>query len=124
MRQEAKTWWEQAKSDLKTAHHSFDAKDFDWSCFQAQQSVEKAFKALYLQEFAELRKVHDLVFLAQKLQVPSDYIPFCAWLNKVYVMARYPDASDIIPAKKFSREDAKKAIEVATTILQWLEKKL
>ncbi len=118
------SWWDQANEDLKAAKDSLKTRHYAWASFQAQQAAEKGLKALSIKEFKELRKVHDLIFLAQKLNFPSEYIPLCAWLNKAYVQARYPEDSDKIPANKFSPKDAEKAIEIATKILQWLEKKL
>ncbi len=106
MKEESRYWFEQAQSDLRASQHSLVSRDFDWSCFQAQQAVEKSFKSLYLERFADLKKVHDLVFLAQKLYVPVEYIEFCVWLNKVYIEARYPDVGGLIPAKRFSEDDS------------------
>ena len=50
--------------------------------------------------------------------------PECIKLNKVYVETRYPDAGDVIPAKKFSKEDAAAFVNLAEEILSWLKKKL
>lgn len=100
MNGEVKDWWLQAQSDLKAAHNSINSGNFDWACFQAQQAAEKALKALYLKKFKELRKVHDLVFLARKLQLPKNLSDYCVRLNKVYVETRYP-AYGKIPAQNF-----------------------
>ena len=71
---EAEHWWKQAMSDLKAADHSLLSKDFDWSCFQSQQAVEKALKAVYIKKFKELKWVHDLTFLGKKLELPENLI--------------------------------------------------
>ena len=60
MKKEVDNWLRQAQSDLIAAGNSLKSKNYDWSCFQAQQAAEKALKALYLQTFKEIRKVHDL----------------------------------------------------------------
>jgi HEPN domain-containing protein len=98
MKEESKYWFEQAQSDLRASKHSLISRDFDWSCFQAQQAVEKSLKAIYLKKFEDLKKVHDLVFLAQKLHLPIEYIDLCVWFNRVYIEARYPDMSGVIPS--------------------------
>ena len=124
MQIEIKNWLDQAKKDLNAARHSLNSKNFDWASFQAQQAAEKALKALYIKTYNELRKVHDLVLLARKLGLPTDLIEFCVKLNKVYIETRYPDASGIIPALKFSYADGQKSIEMASNLLQWIEKQL
>jgi len=124
MKLEVKNWWEQAESDLNAAKNSISTKSFDWACFQAQQAVEKGLKSIYLKKFNVIRKVHDLFFLGEKLELPSDILDKCIKLNKVYVETRYPDAGDVIPAKKFSKEDAAAFVNLAEEILSWLKKKL
>lgn len=124
MKKEVRNWWKQAQSDFEKAKVLFKSKNYDGTAFYCQQTIEKAFKALYIQKFNELRKVHDLVFLGQKIGVPNHLLEFCSELNKAYIETRYPDASDIIPAEKFSTEDAEHLIEITEEILQWLEQQL
>jgi len=38
-------WMVQAEADLGAAKDSYDSKHYNWSCFQAQQSAEKALRA-------------------------------------------------------------------------------
>jgi HEPN domain-containing protein len=40
-------WLRQAKKDLGHARRSLEMEDYEWSCFAALQSAEKAVKALY-----------------------------------------------------------------------------
>lgn len=79
---------------------------------------------LYLKQFNDLRKVHDLVFLATNVKAPPEILDTCAWLNKVYIDSRYPDAEWRIPATKFSENDSRQAIKLAESIITWVEKKL
>ncbi|MCC6002725.1 MAG: HEPN domain-containing protein [Thermofilum sp.] len=44
--EEGKRWFAQARRDLKAAHDSAEAGNYEWCCFQAQQVAEKAVKAL------------------------------------------------------------------------------
>ncbi len=124
MKEEIQRWWKQAGRDLKAAKNSARTGSYDWACFQAQQAVEKALKALHLKEFHELRRIHDIVFLARKVRIPADMLDACIRLNQVYVETRYPDASGRIPAEKFRRADAISCIGIAEGILRWLKKKL
>ena len=45
MRKIAQKWLKQAEADLKAAQDSLDNGHYEWSCFQSQQSGEKALKA-------------------------------------------------------------------------------
>lgn len=38
-------WLKQAEADLKAAKDSLEDRNYEWSCFQSQQSGEKALKA-------------------------------------------------------------------------------
>jgi HEPN domain-containing protein len=124
MIQEVESWWKQALSDLKAARHSLSSKDFDWASFQAHQAVEKSLKAIYIKEFKELKRVHDLTFLGKKLKLPENLMVFCGKLNRIYTETRYPEGDGKIPSDKFSLKDAKYFIEKAGEIMSWLEKKL
>ncbi|WP_292489827.1 HEPN domain-containing protein [Methanoculleus sp. 10] len=43
---EAERWLRQGERDLVSARNSCRSGDFEWACIQAQQSAEKALKAL------------------------------------------------------------------------------
>jgi len=43
-----KDWLNQAEKDLQAAKISEENQHYEWACFQAQQSAEKALKALLL----------------------------------------------------------------------------
>ena len=119
-------WLKQAKSNLEASNHLFNAKDFSWSCFLAQQTAEKAIKAL-----GEYKKTvlwgHDLVDLLSELEkkvsIPKKIIDNSKILNLYYISTRYPDAfASGAPADKFSKSQAQKAIEFASEILDYVEK--
>ncbi len=124
MKEEIGRWIEQAKHDLHAASNSLSAGDFDWAIFQAQQAAEKALKVLYIKNYKELRKVHDLNFLAKKLMLPGELTTICAQLTQTYVETRYPNASGVIPAKKFTKKDTEFFISIATKVMVWVEKRL
>ena len=77
MKEEVKKWMERANADLKSAKNSLNSKDYYLSAFMCQQSAEKILKALYLKEFGELRKIHDLAYFARKLNLSEDLIAKC-----------------------------------------------
>ncbi len=40
-------WFRQAEADLQRARHALEDRDFEWSCFAAQQAPAKAPKAVF-----------------------------------------------------------------------------
>lgn len=124
MRKEVENWWKQAEADLRTASNSFNSGDYYACVFWSQQAVEKALKALYLKRFNELPKIHDLTIFAKKLDLSSNLYENCEDLTNVYTETRYPDMSDIIPAKKFTKEEATEFLEKAKEVIKWIKENI
>ena len=124
MKKEIQNWLEQAKRDLETAEHCLGSKDYYASSFFSQQAVEKALKALYIKKFNELVRVHDIVFLSEKLELPQDLIEAAKRLNPVYVESRYPDVTGSLPAYSYTEEDASNDLSDATKIIKWLQERI
>jgi len=116
---EENEWMNKSKKDLQAAKNSLKSKDYEWSCFQSQQSSEKALKAVYIKKYKSLLKVHDLVLLAKKVGAPKKIIEYCSQITPSYVDTRYPDISKI-----YTETDAKNTIELTEKILRWIEKNL
>ncbi len=112
-------WLERAKLDLQTARYLLEGEYYLDAVFHAQQSVEKALKALYLKKFNELVKTHELVFLAKKVDAPNEILELCEALNPFFVQTRYPDYEEEITA-----EEAEKIIKDATMVIKWTEMNL
>lgn len=112
-------WFKRAQKDLKAAEHSFTSKDYEWACFQVQQSVEKTLKALLIKKTHQFQKVHDLVELAKICHAPEEIILKCGKINPFYIETRYPELS-----KDYSKEDVTTVIHFGKDILQWIEKNL
>jgi len=49
----SRDWMEQAKSDLDHARSDMEHGFYEWACFSAQQSAEKAVKAVFQKMGAE-----------------------------------------------------------------------
>lgn len=61
---EAERWLRQGERDLVSARNSCRSGDFEWACFQAQQSAEKSLKALlYARGFRKIltHSVYELI---------------------------------------------------------------
>lgn len=92
MRSEVAPWWRQAEADLDTARVTPAASKFYAASWFAQQAVEKALKALYMERNGVLApRTHDLNFLARQLGVPSAEARDVALINPMFDQVRYPD---------------------------------
>jgi len=120
MENEVKKWWEQAKEDMDSAKFNLEGKKYKVASFLAQQAVEKAMKALYIKKFKSLKKTHDLVSLANELELEQEIIQECKQLSPAYTYTRYPDVTPI----KNIKEESVRLVEIAEKILEWLEKKI
>ena len=88
---EVKTWLEKSDHDLVTAKVTLREGIYDASAFYCQQAIEKALKALYIKEFKQLIKTHDLYFLGKKVNLPSELLKICDEITSFYTETRYPD---------------------------------
>lgn len=117
-------WFEQAERDLLSARHALVSRDYYLVSFLSHQVVEKALKALYIKEFKELIKTHDLALLSRKLSLPEELITLCIDLNPVYLETRYPDASGSSPAYRYSLDDAETDLNNAKKVIKWIKTRL
>lgn len=124
MREEIFNWWKQAEKDLKASENSLNSGDYEWACFQAHQSVEKALKALYLKQKKELNPSHNLVILGKALKLPLDLIEYLKELTPEYTLSRYPDVANASPFEVYTEKKAKEKINQAGIVVKWIEKQL
>jgi len=119
MHNEITEWLDKAKADLAIAKYNFEGDFYEDACFHSQQAAEKALKAVYIKKFKKLRKIHDLNLLAKDIRAPAEIIDIGDELNPFYIISRYPG-----PEEPLGEEDAKKAIEQAKKVLEWVEKEV
>jgi len=117
---EEKAWIQKARKDLDASKSSFASGHYEWSCFQSQQSAEKALKAVYIKKYKRLLKVHDLVLLAKKVSAPKEMLSLCRELTLAYEYTRYPIDSKV---NNFN-DKASKFLVSAEEILKWTEKNI
>jgi len=89
-------------------------------CFDAQQTAEKAIKAVLVHRGIRFPKTHsiaDLLSLAAKhgVEVPAD-VSFATDLTTYAVETRYPGVAESV-----SREEWIEAVASATRVLRWAE---
>ena len=121
-------WLKQAESDLKAAKDSLESRNYDWSCFQAQQSAEKALKAyLYSLGYTSIitHSLKELVMEAKKREPKFSEIEDPArFLDMFYIPTRYPNglAGNMAPCEFYEKGDAIKCISYAELILKTSKK--
>lgn len=113
---ETKQWMEKAKRDLNAAGINLNENLFDVCAFLAQQASEKALKALYIQKFKKLLKIHDLYELGKKIGATKEILDACERLNPHYIATRYP--SD----ENYTRELAEEALSDSKKVVEWANK--
>ena len=120
---EADRWWLTAKEDLEAAKIMSAAGKFSHACFLAQQSAEKALKALWFASDHDPwgHSIQKLVMEFPKqtiFNVRNDWIMYAAYLDKFYIPSRYPNGlPDLTPGQVYISQDAEQAIEKAEFFL-------
>lgn len=121
-------WLAQARKDLKSAQDSEAAGNYEWACFQAQQSAEKAVKAL-LRYHNQETTGHTLVHLLREAKafatVPEDVPPLARELDRHYIAPRYPNSfASGHPAEYYDAETAARCLDYAHRFLDFIEANL
>ncbi|MCW7076783.1 DNA-binding protein [Methanosarcinales archaeon] len=123
-------WLIQAEADLKAGRDSLEAGNYNWSCFQAQQSAEKALKAfLYFKGYTSImtHSIKELLRECGKIEEEFGALRNEArFLDMFYIPTRYPDglAGELAPAEFYEKEDAAKCLNSAELILKKVKKSL
>src|SRR5437867_5110044 len=118
-------WLRQAKKDLGHARRSLDMEDFEWSCFSAQQSAEKAVKALY-ETLGAHAMGHSVSTLLQRLPKPerpdTGLVNEVKLLDRHYIPTRYANSHPQgAPMDYYTRQDALEALRIAEKVQQYCE---
>jgi HEPN domain-containing protein len=125
---EALRWLKQAEKDLASAKNSLESGDYEWACFQAQQSAEKALKSvLYSKGFRKIitHSIYELVKKIGSLEVElMRFRKEAKVLDSVYIPSRYPNgiAGDLAPFEYYEKGDAEECINYAGLILDTVKR--
>jgi len=115
-------WMRQALKDLEHAKRSIEIGDYEWSCFAAHQSAEKAVKALY-QALGKEVWGHSISRMLQSLsevRPPRELIERAKRLDRHYFPSRYPNSHpEGAPLDYYTKGDAERSIEDAEEILEF-----
>ncbi len=124
MRQEIQNWWMQALADLRSSGNCIESEDYYLSVFASQQAVEKALKALCLKTIKEIPQGHSIIYLAQKVKVPKEFLSGIRDLNPEYLTTRYPDIAAGVPAELYDQTIAKKHYQSAKSVIEWIKNQI
>ncbi len=128
---QAERWLQTAQEDLNAAQILQHAALYAQACFYAQQSAEKAVKALWyaadanpwghsvqrlIREFPQAAEIADL----------EDWIERGAQLDKFYIPTRYPNGlPDLTPGQTYRLNDAEQGLAAARFLVahcrRWLD---
>ncbi len=121
-------WMKQAKHDLQHARNSLESQDYGWCCFAAQQSSEKAAKALFQKLGADAwgHSVNILLSnLPESVRPESGLIDRARQLDRHYIASRYPNSHPAgAPFEYYTKEDSERAVQYADEIIQFCENKI
>jgi HEPN domain-containing protein len=118
-----RAWMERAESSLGLARMQADGIELEDLCYQAQQSVEKALKAIYLAKDARFPFTHNLDVLLQGLEEIGIEIPeavdAASQLTRYAVETRYPGFFEPVSPAEYQ-----KALLMAETVCAWAREKI
>jgi HEPN domain-containing protein len=119
----SKDWLDEAEGDLEHSRSDITEGYYNWACFSAQQSAEKAIKAVFQKIGAEAwgHSVFDLLKeLSPKHQVPEELMNGALELDKAYIPTRYPNAHPSgSPRKRYTKQEAERLIGHAERIVRF-----
>lgn len=110
--------------DLRHAENALRDRDYEWAAFAAQQSAEKALKALVMSLGGETWG-YSITLLAEavpeKVKISSTIMEAANRLDKHYIPARYPNGfAEGYPGKLYTRGEAEGAIHGAGKIIEFI----
>ncbi len=126
MTNRSKDWFLQAERDLNQAEASKTEGRHEWACFAAQQSAEKAVKALHL-VLGQEAWGHVIARLLQDLplEVPEDLVEKGKVLDNFYIPTRYANGHpEGPPFEHYGSLQSKEAIRYAGEVLDFVRSKM
>jgi HEPN domain-containing protein len=118
----SRDWFVQAERDLEQARSSQAEDRHEWACFAAQQSAEKAVKALHLSRGQEAWG-HAVARLLQELPFdpPAELLEKGRVLDNYYVPTRYANGHpEGAPFEHYGPLQSGEAIRYAGEILEFV----
>ena len=124
----ARDWLIQAQRDLEQAQASKRDGRHEWACFAAQQSAEKAVKALHLHLGQEAwghvvaRLLEDL---PETISIPENLVEKGRVLDSFYIPPRYPNGHpEGAPFEHYGPLQSEEAIRYAHQIIEFIHSQM
>ncbi len=121
MKDAIREWLRQAEEELDTAGYLARGGFFRGACYHAQQAIEKAVKVRLFEKGWELEKTHSMERLAAigkeykiRIDMNEDEMVF---IDNIY-RGRYPIETGLLPLGEPAREDAEKAVNIASRMVK------
>lgn len=121
MREETANWLKQARANFDAANANCRDGVYFVAAFLSQQSAEAALKALCIHRNRKLAASHNLRDLGDLAGAPKELLSDLLELNPDYVISRYPDAANGVPAEMYDAKKADRKLVCAKRILDWVE---
>lgn len=122
----SKDWFAQAERDLEQAESSRREDRHEWACFAAQQSAEKAVKALHLHLKQEAWG-HVVTRLLRELPVtvPEMLLEKAKVLDGYYIPTRYANGHpEGAPFEHYGKLHSREALKHAREILAFVRSEM
>jgi HEPN domain-containing protein len=116
-------WYRQALHDLEMAGKNISIGGYDVAAFLAQQSVEKALKAIFVKKGRKIPRTHYLDELVNILELPEEISGRAMDLTGDYMFSRYPDIADHTPFEEYTKETAVLKVQTASEVISLLIKR-
>ncbi|KPV64031.1 MAG: HEPN domain protein [Candidatus Bathyarchaeota archaeon BA2] len=124
---EAERWMMQSLRDLKAAKDSLSNGNYEWACFQAQQSAEKALKALVYANGRSIwgHMIVELLGSLKDLYSVNELLDRARLLDRHYIPSRYPNVYESgYPGMFYDRKTAEEAIATCEGFMKWVKVEL
>ncbi|VEN74222.1 HEPN domain protein [Candidatus Desulfarcum epimagneticum] len=123
MKDETKTWAEYSGENLESARILLESRLFNPCLQNVQQCVEKALKALLIENSVGVKKTHSISKLKTALIRNGLDVPIsdddCDFLDSIYIPSKYP-VSSILPYFEPDLEICEYAISIAESVFNWM----
>jgi HEPN domain-containing protein len=121
VREEARRWIAQGRAELAMARSLVASGGFSGAAFHCHQAAEMVLKGLWIhRKRSASPRFHDLVQLGAELDAPDSVRGALRRLNPEYVISRYPDAANGVPAENYDRARAQELVALAEQVEAWV----
>ena len=127
MKDETKIWLEYAQENLESAKVLSQSELYNPCLQNVQQSVEKALKALFIENTVKFKKTHNISELKNTLSSIDINVDLsedeCDFLDSIYLPSKYP-LGNALPYYAPDLEICKQSISIAKKVYEYVEKSL